>query len=194
MRRLLTVVALLFAQTVWSGDLEDGLAAMERKEYTTALSKFRSAAEQGNAVAQYNLGEVYENGNGVKRDYKEALRWYLLAAKQGHAEAQKNIGKMYSAGRGVIQDYKQAVYWLKLAAKQGNDRAQYLIGLMYSLGNGLPKDFIRAHMWLNISAVNGDKDSLTVRDDLATDMSPWQVEQAQRMARECMNSNFKKCD
>jgi hypothetical protein len=49
-------------------------------------------------------------------------------------------------------------------------------------------------MWLNIAAVGGDKNSVKVRDLVAKQITPQQIEQAQRMARECMNSNFKKCD
>jgi hypothetical protein len=49
-------------------------------------------------------------------------------------------------------------------------------------------------MWFNIAAVGGDKDSVKNRDIVASKMTPQQIEQAQRMARECMNSNFKKCD
>ena len=47
----------------------------------------RLAAGQGHAVAQYNLGVMYENGRGVRQDYVEAIKWYRLAADQGQAEA-----------------------------------------------------------------------------------------------------------
>jgi len=60
-----------------AGDFEDGVAAINRKDYATALAKFRSAAQQGLAKAQYNLGYMYGNGQGIAQDYKEALRWYL---------------------------------------------------------------------------------------------------------------------
>ena len=60
-----------------AGDFEDGVAAIERKDYATALAKFRSAAQQGVAEAQFNLGYMYGNGQGIAQDYKEALRWYL---------------------------------------------------------------------------------------------------------------------
>ena len=60
-----------------AGDFEDGVAAINRKDYATALAKFRSAAQQGVAEAQFNLGYMYGNGQGIAQDYKEALRWYL---------------------------------------------------------------------------------------------------------------------
>jgi TPR repeat protein len=65
---------------------------------------------------------------------------------------------------------------------------------MYGLGQGVAQDYVRAHMWFNIAATAGDKDSVKNRDIAASKMTPQQIEQAQRMARECMASNFKKCD
>jgi len=155
------VIAALFTlifTAALAGDFEDGVAAYEQKDYATALTKFRSAAQQGYKEAQYNLGVMYSKGQGVAQDYKEAVRWYQLAAKQGFAEAQHNLGRMYGLGQGVLQDYT------------------------------------RAHMWLNIAAIAGDKDSVKGRDIAAGVMSAQQIEQAQRMARECMSSNFTKCD
>jgi TPR repeat protein len=134
------------------------MAALERKDYSTALGKFRSAAMSGNRDAQTYLGMMYDQGQGVAQDYKEAVRWYQLAAKQGDAVAQYNLGNMYSTGQGVLQDY------------------------------------VRAHMWSNIVAVSGAKHSIEYRDKIASRMTPQQIEQAQRMARECMASNFTKCD
>ena len=65
---------------------------------------------------------------------------------------------------------------------------------MYANGQGVLQDYVRAHMWFNIVAAGGDNDSTKNRDTMARMMTAQQLEQAQRMARECMNSNFKKCD
>jgi len=194
MRRLLIVIALVFAHTAVAGDFEDGVAALGHKDYATAISKFRSAALQGSVAAQYNLGVMYDRGEGVAQDYKEAVRWYQLAAQQGDADAQYNLGIMYRNGQGVAQDYKQAMRWYRLAALQGNAKAQNNLGFMYGNGFGVVQDYVRAHMWYNIAAVNGDKMSVENRDIVASKMTPQQIDQAQRMARECMASNFKKCD
>ncbi len=194
MRRLLIVIALLFTHAAVAGDFEDGVAAYERKDYTTAFIKYRNAAQLGNAAAQALVGMMYDEGIGVAQDYKEAVRWYRLAAQQGYADAQYNLGVMYKDGQGVAQDYKEAVRWYRLAAQQGLAEAQNNLGVMYSKGQGVLQDHVRAHMWSNIAAVNGDKGSVKNRDLAASKMTPQQIEQAQRMARECMASNFTKCD
>jgi TPR repeat protein len=73
-------------------------------------------------------------------------------------------------------------------------KAQTNLGFMYGNGQGALEDYVRAHMWFNIAAINGDKDSVKNRNVAASKMTPKQIEQAQRMARECMASNFTKCD
>jgi len=62
------------------------------------------------------------------------------------------------------------------------------------LGTGVLQDYVQAHMWFNIAAADGDSKSAKYRDVLGRKMSSQQVEQAQHMARECMSSNFTKCD
>ncbi len=195
MRQLvIIVVALVFTHAAWSGDFEDGWVAYERKDYATAFSKFRSAAQQGNVRAQALLGMMYDEGLGVRKDHKEAVRWWLLAGQQGNLSAQYSLGVMYSQGTGVVQDYTEALRWYQLAARQGFADAQHNLGKMYGIGQGVLQDYTRAHMWFNIAAINGDKDSVIGRDTAARFMTPQQIEHAQRMARECMASNFKNCD
>ena len=79
------------------------------QDYQEAAKWVRKAAKQGNAEAQYSLGLMYNNGDGVTQDYQEALKWYRLAAEQGHAPAQNNLGVMYINGEGVTQDYQEAL-------------------------------------------------------------------------------------
>jgi TPR repeat protein len=86
------------------------------QDYAEALKWYGLAAARGDALAQYNLGVMYDKGKGAPQDYAEALKWYGLAAAQGHAEAQFNLGVRYAKGQGVPQDYVQAYKWLNLAA------------------------------------------------------------------------------
>ena len=70
---------------------------------SSRLSKeYFRLAEQGNALAQYNLGLKYQNGQGVSEDQQEAFKWYELSAKQGHPQAQANLGRMYEKGQGEL--------------------------------------------------------------------------------------------
>jgi TPR repeat protein len=83
------------------------------------LGWYRKAAEQGNAIAQYNLGDMYRVGEGVPPDSTAAAGWYRKAAEQGYALAQNNLGVMYDNGEGVGQDDVSAYMWFNLAAANG---------------------------------------------------------------------------
>src|SRR3990172_7650549 len=98
------VLSLSLAAPVAAGPFEDAAAAYELGDYATALRLMRPLAEQGDALAQYNLGVMYENGQGVPQDYAEAVKWYRKAADQGVALAQSNLGFAYANGQGVPQD------------------------------------------------------------------------------------------
>jgi TPR repeat protein len=127
---------------------------------------------------------MYSHGRGVQQDYAEALRWYRKAADQGDAFAQYELGYMYHHGYGVSPDYAEAARWYRKAADQGNTASQVSLGLMYNQGMGVPQDYVSAHMWFNLAAASGYAGAANSRDDVATKMTPEQVAEAQRLARE----------
>ena len=97
------------------------------KDYENAVKLFKTLAEQGNADAQFNLGECYYFGRGVEQSYEEAVKWYRKAAEQGNAYAHCNLGICYYNGRGVEQSYEEAVKWFRKAAEQGSTDAKWLL-------------------------------------------------------------------
>ncbi len=99
--------------------LEDADAAFGRADYATAMRIFHSLADQGDAIAQYRLGLMYQGGLGVPEDYASAAMWFRSAAEQGLKTAQWDLGLMYENGFGVQRDYVQAHMWYNLSAAQG---------------------------------------------------------------------------
>ena len=91
---LIAILSLWLTASAWAHFYE-GLAAYNRGDYATAFEEWLTVAEHGDAGAQYNLGFMYDHGQGVPQDYAEAVRWYRLAAGQGNADAQFNLGLMY---------------------------------------------------------------------------------------------------
>ena len=123
------------------------------KNYAAAIEIYRFLVEtQNNAIAQSNLGTMYDDGRGVVQDYKEALRLYGLSAAQGNAYAQFNLGAMYDNGRGVTEDKAEAVKWYRLAASQGNVIAQFNLGVMYDKGEGVAQDLIQSYKCLYLAS------------------------------------------
>jgi hypothetical protein len=119
-RSLAAIIMILgAASTVTAGPFEDGVMAYSRGDYATAMQHFRPLAEQGNAIAQFNLGVMYQDGKGVPKDYAEAIKWYRRAADQGAGGAQFNLGGMYARGEGVQRDDVRAYMWINLSTAQG---------------------------------------------------------------------------
>lgn len=130
------------------GDLLVKDASSARDDSRHAVTKeMKSAAEQGNAKAQYMLAVSYANGLGCKKDVKQALYWYRKAAAQGIAKAQAELGHLYVNGYGVECDLSQALYWYRQAAAQGDADAQYNLAIMYEYGWGVEKDIAQAVNW-----------------------------------------------
>jgi hypothetical protein len=156
-------------------ELAAGEQALKEGDYATALRKFLPLARQGSAVAQYNLGVMSANGQGVQQDDKEAVHWYLLAAEQGSADAQFRLGFAYACGNGVPKGYKEALHWYLLAAEQGNIDAMLIVGGMYehlrddlhddsydglSIADKnirIEKDAEEAARWFRLAAERGDE-------------------------------------
>ena len=78
---------MMFAAPISAQDFQKGLEAYENGDYATALKEWEPLAEGGNSRAQFNLGVMYDDGQGVPQDDKEAVRLYTLAAEQGYADA-----------------------------------------------------------------------------------------------------------
>ena len=135
----------------------------------------------------------------------------IMAAEQGHAEAEFNLGRIYSLGfPGLPQiDYHEAVKWRRRAADKGHPPSQMDLGSMYENGQGVPQDYLLAHMWYNLAAAGWPaagypgEDVLVaktgipccraaivkLRDELSAKMTPSQIAEAQRMAREWLEQH-----
>jgi TPR repeat protein len=190
---LAVVLSVSSGSVATAQDFDKGFAAYDAGDFATAVDEFRPLAELGDKNAQHYLGVIYSSGLSVPQDYAEAIRWFRLAAEQGDAFSQDYLGIMYQAGIGVPQDDAEALRWYRLAAEQGLAIAQNALGFMYELGKGVPKDNVKAHMWYNIGAANGDALGGESRQNIADQMTPADISEAQAMARDCMSSGYADC-
>jgi len=159
MRRLaaavMLIISLLVSGLAIAGPSEDAKQAYDRGDYKTAYRLNKSLAERGSPVAQSNLGLMYYHSRGVSQDYAEAMKWFRKAADQGDADA------------------------------------QYSLGLMYAIGKGVPQDYVLAYMWLNLASTRDSAWEKEKRDkaeenrkNLASKLTPAQIADAQKLARE----------
>jgi TPR repeat protein len=91
---------------------------------------------------------------------------------------------MYRNGRGLKQSDVEAVKWFRKAADTGDANAQWRLGDLYRLGQGVPQDFVLAHMWFNLSAAKGEQNAIVLRELVSKHMTPEQIAEAQKLARD----------
>jgi len=171
-------LALVLGHAAGAADLDVGLDAVRRRDFNAAFAEFRPLAEQGDASAQVNLGNLFMRGWGVRQDYASAFDWYQKAADQNHAIAQSKLGMLNFYGLGTIKDSESAAKWFRRAADQGVAAAQSALGNLYAQGDGVPKDPVQAFFWLTLAFEFGDADALRVREELAPLMTPGEIGEA----------------
>jgi uncharacterized protein len=166
----LSIMALL-STSVQADELADARSAYEHGEFASAQNRFLPLAKKGDALAEFYLGLIHENGQGVAQNYKKAGEWYQKAANHGIAVAQNNLAMMYSQGKGLPQDHKQALKWFSKAAAQGSASAQLNIGIMYADGLGVYQNSLDAYIWATIATVHGDANSKILQDHMAKQLT-----------------------
>lgn len=139
------------------------------RRYGQAAKWFREAAELGDPAAQFNLGVLYETGQGVTQNYAEAVKWYHAAADQGEPQAQFNLGVFYETGQVVPQNFEEAVKWYELAAEQECAPAQCNLGLCYETGRGVEKNVQAGGEVVHSSSPTGRQDRATQPGGLLRD-------------------------
>ena len=163
------------------------------RNYEEALKWYKMAAMQGHAEAEYNLAVAYAQGRGVEQNQREALRFYRQSAERGYLPAQMMLAKMYYDGQAVAVNHAEAARWYRQAAYQGYPMAQFLLGTLYAAGQGVPKDSVQAYMWLTVAGSQGSEagrqNALKTRDMVALQMTPAQIREAEKLARDWTAQN-----
>jgi TPR repeat protein len=118
---------------------------------------FQMGANHGDVYSMFNLGLLYDKGDGVTQDYAKARDWYQKAAAKDDAGAMSNLGRLYADGLGVVKDYAKARDWYEKAADKGDANAMFNLGRFYSYGLGVARDYAKARDWYEKAA---DKDQV----------------------------------
>lgn len=169
--------------------LADGSQAVQFHQVQDAAAARHVAmlANQGDAIAQNRLGEMYASGWNVQRDSAQAVVWFRKSAEQGNAEGEYNLGVMYKTGQGVPQDYTQAIIWIRQAAAQRHALALNNLGWMYAHGEGVPHQRVVAYALYSIAAGTdavGGTYAVKNRQALMRTMGRGEVAAAQRLVLE----------
>ena len=129
---------------------KSGLPDMPGQE---GIERLLKQADEGNVQAQCALGNIFYNGEGVRRNYCEALRWFRKAAEQGYDKAQNILGTLYAIGYEIrIPDYAGALkrYRISERQKNGNVEVQFYYG-----SYNIKQDYAEALKWFRKAAGQG---------------------------------------
>jgi uncharacterized protein len=174
-----------------------------KKNYYESVKWYKLAAEQGNREAISQLVGFYkymDDGSSIKPSdvpfyiwssrYEEGIKWLRLAAEQGDNSAQSDLGDAYYEGKGVPQNYKEAVKWWEKSAQEGGYSLFKLVEA-YRDGKGVSKNYVMAHMYLNVYISKSSRfDWLEEKkDSLEKEMTPSEIEEAQQLALEWMQTH-----
>lgn len=147
---LLIIVTLLLTGCVVANQITEKQAekAFLKKDYDAAFAKYTSAAKDGSANAQYFLGTMYLEGEGVDKDVNKALELLNQASEQEQKDALLMLGLFYVYGDHVEKDPKKGADLIYRAGLARNDVAMYYMGHLYAAGLGVDKDIRHAQMWM----------------------------------------------
>ena len=187
--RFLSIILLSFlAFPVFSNadQIEDAKAAIQNKDFTKSYELLLPLAEENHAEAQFLLGSMYINGDGVEKDDTKGLSWIMKSARQGYdqarlhafsiyfdlanqgnASAMYNLGYMCLQGWGGERDPNVCLGWLENAAKSGHDHSANVLSGIYEKGEyGITPDEEKASYWSNLpAAFSADIDETWSRED-----------------------------
>src|SRR4051794_29615613 len=145
------VLAAAMAAPLCAQSVKAGIDAWQRAEYPAAIAIWRPLAENGDADAQFNLGQAYRLGRGVPTSLSTAKSWFERAAGRNHVDAQTTLGLL------LFQNGEQAegLKWLKAAAEQGEPRALLVYGTALFNGDGVTQDPILGYAYVSRAAAQG---------------------------------------
>ena len=146
MKRILSILTFLLFLSVTSFS----------QDFNTTLK----LAQQGDVVAQSQLGRLYEIGKGVDQDYSKAEYWYMMAANQGNIESQTRLGWIYEWGALGYYDDSKMIYWYNKAAEKGYAEAQIELANIYFWGcRSIEKNCTQALYWIRKAAEQGNAEA-----------------------------------
>ncbi len=161
-----------FSVLSYADQLEEAKTSIQNEDFTRSYELLLPLAEENNAEAQFLLGSLYINGDGVEKDDTKGLSWIMKAARQGYdqarlralgiylelaergdAGAMYNLGYMCLNGWGGERDTDAGIGWLEMAAKKGHVHSAKVLSGIYAEGKfGITPDEDKASFWSNLPA------------------------------------------
>ena len=170
-----------------------GFQALEQRDYKTALYYLSYFAANGDTKAQYNLGIMYREGLGVKKDDVQSLTHFVEAAENGHMLGNYAVGLAFLIGKGSDIDSEAAIHYFTEAALLGHAISPVEIGNLYFRGRLIEKDFVSAHFWWSVAHDRNAPGASKNLDVLLSKMNQEQKRQAFLLQNKCNKLTLRQC-
>lgn len=144
MLRVIVTLSLILSVSCFASDADEIVRGAQKAysahKFDDALKSYRQAAALGNPVALFQLGAMYERGEGIDRNLAEATKWYERAVDAGSAAAAKRLANMYYDGEGVSKDFGRAAALYRRAGELGDSNSFFTLGQIYWIGSDVTRD------------------------------------------------------
>lgn len=143
----------------------------------------RKAAEGGDPVAQFRLGEaLLQDSSRSPESSQQAYSWLQKAAENGNTDAMIVLGRLSRTGVGILQNFGQASKWIQTAAERGSSEGMLEMGRLYRDGIGVEKSLIMAYVWFNRASAARNLDAVRERESIARILTPDELKEAQHQS------------
>lgn len=183
------IILLALVNTAQAG-FEEGEKAYRNGNFAAALKEWIPLAKKGNDKAEYYLGRMYQNGQGVEMDSTKAAKWYNSAATKGNVHAQYELGMIFHRMAMTEFDYQNALKFITKAAIRGHLKALYTLGKMYRDGYGVEVDPVRAYVMFGF-ARKRLKEARAAFKQLEERMSNQEVALAKKLGKRVFDPSVK---
>ncbi len=174
------------AQVPGAAIFQQAVARYRAGDRAGAAVLVRHAAEAGNPTATYEMGYLYENGDGVPKDPAQSAQWYMRGARMGNAASEAAVGQLYEYGNEVRANWDIAAQWYMKSAQQGYVMGEFRLARAYQYGVGIPININAARQWYDRAAAQGDSQSAFfakyIRDNPGIDTTWYSAQEKALMA------------
>ena len=153
------VISMMMSCLAHANTLEEAKLKLSQKDFAAAHAIYLTLAKQNDAKACYNLGLMYQDGDGVTQNLDEAVKWYTKSASLGYKEAQYLLASMVFRREIQSISYERAAQYYQQAAELGHVKSQLNLGMLYYRGDVIAQDLVASLKWLNLAASNNNSEA-----------------------------------
>jgi len=153
------VLGMMMSCLAHANTLEEAKLKLSQKDFVAAHAIYLTLANQNDAKACYNLGLMYQDGDGVTQNLDEAVKWYTKSASLDYKEAQYLLASMVFRREIQSISYERATQYYQQAAELGHVKSQLNLGMLYYRGDIIAQDLAVSFKWLKLAASNNNSEA-----------------------------------